>query len=127
MLQTQCVGCHAVINPHWSACFVCGRPTQEGEAQQQAEAPSSDLLAMPLGVFQQEGQPMEIRVPWWLDTIWFAPGEADVETLTKTGVSRSRIWTARELLDLLEIPGITPEQVKKIATAKRIFEGTVTA
>jgi hypothetical protein len=81
---------------------------------------------MPLDCFEQEGQPLEVKVAWWPDTLWFVPVEVDVETLTKAGVSRGRIWMARELLDLLAIPGLTAEQVRKVATAKTIFEGTVT-
>lgn len=85
------------------------------------------LLSMPLDRFEQEGQPLEVKVPWLSTPLWFVPSAAEAEGLVKEGVSRGRVWTAQELLDLLAIPGVTKEQVRKIATAKAIFEGTVTA
>lgn len=82
-------------------------------------------LAMSLDVFEQEGLSMEIAVAWFEKTLWFVPTRAEAEILTKEGISRGVIWTARELIDLLAIPSLTKEHVKQIATAKAIFQGTV--
>ena len=83
------------------------------------------LIAMPLDQFAEEGCPLEIRVPWLPVSLWFVPGEADAEALAKEGVGRGRVWTARELMDLLAIEGLTSEQVKTLAQAKLEFEGEV--
>lgn len=105
---------------------------QQGETEKEGQAPHRDtpsnnvvarLLAMPLNQFQREGDPMEIKVPWFDAPLWFVPSAAEAEGLVKQGVSRGRVWTAKELLDLLAIPGVTREQVKKVAMAKAIFQG----
>jgi len=49
---------------------------------------------------------------------------SDYAMLTREGLSRGRIWTALELMDLL---GLTPEQVKTIARAKAEFAGEIVA
>ncbi len=85
------------------------------------------LLAMPLDVFAREGQPLEVRVPWLTVTLWFVPTDADGERLAQKGVSRGRIWTARELADLLSGTGLEGEQVKAVALAKLEFGGDVVA
>lgn len=112
--------------------LVCQHPLAAHPARENGQAaPDPDLvsrlLGMDLGEFEREGQPLELKVPWLADNLWFVPQEPDAEALTKAGVSRGRVWTVKELLDLLSIPGLTKEQVQKIATAKAIFEGTVTA
>lgn len=83
------------------------------------------LLGMPLERFAREGCPLEVRVPWLEVTIWFVPSEADAGALAQEGVSRGRIWTARELMDLLSIPGLTKEQARMVALAKVEFAGEV--
>ena len=61
------------------------------------------LLAMPLDEFAREGQPLQIRVAWHAQTLWFVPHERDAAALTREGVSRGRVWTARELAALLSL------------------------
>ena len=51
---------------------------------------------------------------------------ADVEALVAEGVSRGRIWTARELQDILSIPGITKAGARTVAAAKLFMDGDVT-
>ena len=94
------------------------------------EAPPSEevarLLSMPLPRFAQEGCLLEVRVPWLEVTLWFVPGQADAEALLRDGVAhRGQIWTARELEDLLSVPGLTPEHAQTLAFAKLEFSGTV--
>ncbi len=92
-------------------------------------APDSGMVArlvrMPLDQFEREGCPLEVRVPWHTETLWFVPTEADAEVLDREGVSRGRIWTARELADLLAVSGLTPEQPQTIARVKLEFGGEV--
>jgi hypothetical protein len=83
------------------------------------------LVAMPLLRFEREGCPLEVRVSWLSVTLWFAPTETDAEALSQEGISRGRIWTARELGDLLSIPTLTTEQAQTIAQAKVEFGGQV--
>ena len=84
------------------------------------------LLAMPLGVFAREGQLLEVRVPWLTVTLWFAPTDADGERLVQEGISRGRIWTPRELDDLLSCAGgLNADQVKAVALAKLELGGDV--
>lgn len=99
-------------------------PARKSEGE--ANSPPHHFLVMSLDTFEQRGAMLEVAVPWLDKTLWFVPGEADVETLMKEGVSRGRIWTAKELMDLLAIPDLTKERVAKVAQVKVIFGGTVT-
>lgn len=125
---THCPICRAVINRAWTSCFVCGNPAQASPASG-SKAPGPDLpdrlLEMSLDTFEVEGAPIEIHVPWWPAPLWFVPGEPDVVAVMKVGVSRGSVWTTRELISLLEIPGLTSTHVTTITRAKMIFEGTV--
>ncbi len=129
----RCAACHAVVNPKWPACLVCGQGVSERRAMAvrslKEATPSSDLvsrlLAMPLDHFEREGCPMEITVSWWPDTLWFVPGQHEVDDLVMQGIDRGRVWTARELIDLLTIPGLPAERVTRLAQAKAAFGGTL--
>ena len=83
------------------------------------------LVAMDLAQFESQGQPLELRVPWHSETLWFVPTEADVERLQREGVSRGRIWTAGELANvaLIQAPG----SVRLVALTKLGFSGDVVA
>jgi hypothetical protein len=83
------------------------------------------LLAMPLDVFARDGQPLEVRVPWAPVTLWFCPDVHHAEALINDGVSRGRIWTAAELMDLLSPGDLTPEAIRVVALAKLEFDGDV--
>ncbi len=85
------------------------------------------FLGMPLHQFAREGAFLEIEVPWLEVTLFFVPTEADMRTLTMEGISRGRVWTARELMDLLAIPRLTPQQAQTVALAKLEFGGEVVA
>jgi hypothetical protein len=86
----------------------------------------AQLMGMPLDLFAREGQLLEVRVPY-LDqtTLWFVPSESDAEGLTREGISRGRIWTARELANLLSCAGLRPHDVKAVALAKIELGGDV--
>ena len=91
-------------------------------------AASTDLsryLAMPLDVFAQNGQPLEIKVAWWPETLFFVPAVRDAEALWRDGIGRERVWTASELLFVLEAPGLTPEALRVVMVARREFGGEV--
>jgi hypothetical protein len=85
----------------------------------------AQLMGMPLDLFAREGELLEVRVPYLAQTLWFVPGESDAEGLTQQGVSRGRIWTARELADLLSCAGLGSDHVKAVALAKIELGGDV--
>ena len=63
------------------------------------------LLGLPLlPDFHAAGQMLEVRVPWLPVSLWFVPDESAAEALVGEGVSRGRVWTAHELVDLLRVP-----------------------
>jgi hypothetical protein len=95
-------------------------PVRSSEA---SRAPALPVLRMRLDEFFDRGQPLEVRVPWWPQTLWFVPDEPHARILEAEGVSRGRIWTAGELMDLLAVPG-TPN-VCLLALAKLEFAGDV--
>jgi hypothetical protein len=85
------------------------------------------VLGMRLDEFEQRGQPIEVKVPWLDATLWWVPDERHAEALVAEGVSRGRVWTATELLDLMSVDGLTPEHVRAVALAKAEFAGDVVA
>jgi hypothetical protein len=49
---------------------------------------------------------LRVRVSWLDVAVWFVPDEVDTETLVAAGeATRGAVWTRRELLDLLSVPG----------------------
>ena len=83
------------------------------------------LLQMPLDQFEREGPLIEIKVPGFPETLWFAPGDREREILVVRGISRGRIWTAHELMDLWKIPSLTREQAQTLARIKADFDAEV--
>lgn len=82
------------------------------------------ITQMPLVSFAAAGSALELRVPWLATTLWFVPSETEVAQLEADGVSRGRIWTARELFDLMETPDLTAA-VMTIARMKVEFAGEI--
>jgi len=80
---------------------------------------------MPLDVFARQGQPLEVRVPWWPETLFFVPGVRDGESLWRGGVGRERIWTASELIRFVEVLGLTPEALRVVMVARQEFAGEI--
>jgi len=88
--------------------------------------PLARLVSMPLDVFAREGQPVEVRVAWWPETLWFVPDVRYAEALWREGIERERVWTAAELLVLLEAtPPLTTEALRVVMVARREFAGEV--
>jgi len=85
----------------------------------------SGILAMPLDQFAREGQCLEIRVAWHTETLWFVPDGRDAAALTRDGVGRGRVWTARELAELLALSDQTLTTVRTVALAKRAIDGDI--
>jgi tubulysin polyketide synthase-like protein len=81
------------------------------------------ILQMPIDQFELEGRSIEVRVAWLPATLWFVPGESQVEALTKRGISRGRIWTARELRFLWSTSSIDKGTVEKLGRIKAELGG----
>jgi len=84
------------------------------------------LLDLSLDAFVGASQMLEVRVPWHGVTLWLVPDDAAAHGLTAEGISRGRIWTGRELMDLLSVPGLTHESAQTVALAKLAVDGAVT-
>jgi hypothetical protein len=80
---------------------------------------------MPLDVFARDGQLLEVRLPDLEVTLWFVPNQTDAKHLVLEGISRGRVWTALELMELLSRTDLRPEHVRAVALAKLKFEGDV--
>jgi hypothetical protein len=79
------------------------------------------VLALPLDRLDVV---LTVRTPWWPNPLYFVPGEADAEALVAAGeATRGAIWTARELLDLVAMPGLEPAGVQTVVRAKVAFDG----
>jgi len=83
------------------------------------------ILSMPLDRFERERRSLEVRVPWLPETLWFVPGERQVESLTKQGVGRGRIWTVRELLLLYKLPSLDRRRTQEIGQVKARLGGEI--
>jgi hypothetical protein len=106
-----------------------GPPRVPEEVADRQSAPGvadlTGILAMPLDQFAREGQCLEIRVAWHTETLWFVPDERDAAALTRAGVGRGRVWTARELADLLALSDQVLTTVRTVALAKCAIDGDI--
>jgi len=73
---------------------------------------------MTLSEFALAGSCLKVEVRGLSETLWFVSGPEQVEKLRLNGVHRGRIWTARELRDMLEAHGMTTQIAVTIARAK---------
>ena len=85
---------------------------------------ATPLLAMLLDVFAREGQPLELRVPWWPTTLFLVPDVRHAEGLRREGIGRERVWTSGEVASLLTTAP-TIGQLRVLTIAKREFGGEV--
>lgn len=67
----------------------------------------------------------DLKVAWWPETLFFVPDVRDAEALWRDGVSRERVWTAKEILVLLSGPLPAAEDLRVIMIARREFAGEV--
>ena len=114
-----------------------GRPAGEAPAQVETPPPVlragdpgfadavARLVGMPLDQYVRDGAPLEVRVPWHGETVWFVPDDRQAKVLVREGMSRGRIWTAGELSALMALPDPTPEIVQRLALAKRAVDGDI--
>jgi hypothetical protein len=67
---------------------------------------------------------LEIAVPWTDVPLILAPGCRVARELRARDPKAGRVWCTCEVLDLL-LTGVTPEDARKIAEAKLLFNGAV--
>jgi hypothetical protein len=70
-------------------------------------------------------QDLEVKVPWWPETLFFVPTLRDAEALWREGVARGRSWTASELFSILAGAPWTQEALTVVMIARREFGGEV--
>ncbi len=93
------------------------------DAVPESSAPA--FTAEALADFARSESRVEIRVPGFGETIWFASDVAHLGALLEEGVTRGRIWLPAELADMLSIPNRTPEVWCAAIVAKVLFDGVV--
>jgi hypothetical protein len=79
------------------------------------------LSALPIAEYAVAGQPLEVRVPWWPETLWFVPDQRHAAALAP-GIAPARIWTAREL-SLLVAGRVT--NLQYVMTARQVLSAEV--
>lgn len=85
------------------------------------------IVAALVGDFAQHGGIHEVRVPGVPDTLFIVPTIEEGERLVALErVSRGRIWTARELADVLTAR-LSPTDFSAVALAKLALDGEVVA
>jgi sulfur transfer protein SufE len=73
---------------------------------------------MSLEQFARENSALEVRVPGCAETVWWVPNSRAAEQLMRQGISRGRIWTAQELLQVWEGPPLRQEDAQTLARLK---------
>jgi hypothetical protein len=81
----------------------------------------SRFLEMTLAEFETQDHALQVRVPWLPESLWFVPSSAKATILSQEGISRGRIWTAKELRNLLEVGEVTPEALRTLTQIKQEF------
>ncbi len=81
----------------------------------------AEIQRMSLSQFAREGRAIEVRVPWLDVTLWWVPTADHIDPLLRRGVHRGRIWTARELSDLMKIRQGCGEVARTLARIKLTF------
>lgn len=79
------------------------------------------IVDMSLSDFEQQNHAIEVRVTWLEDTLWFVPHPDHIRILLNDGVRRGRIWTSRELADLMSLSKMPRRDLMNIASFKAAF------
>jgi hypothetical protein len=93
---------------------------------QSQQARRERIAAALLDDFALHGDVHEVRVPGVDKTQFIVATVADVNRLAGEGITRGRIWTARELADLLR-SSATAQDFAAVALAKLALDGDVVA
>jgi hypothetical protein len=83
------------------------------------------LLDLPLSEFERQQRAIEIKVPFLTETLWLIPDVSHIETLSRAGVSRGRIWTAGELEDLWSVSPEPSKDFERLARLRQTFNAEI--
>ncbi len=97
-------------------------------AERQRQDPyRAEVIQGLVGDFAQRGHVHEVRVPGVNQTLFVAPTVTEAERLVSLeGVSRGRIWTARELTDALDAH-LGPGDFAAVALARLALDADIVA
>ena len=79
------------------------------------------VLEMSLASFEASGLAIELTVPGIAQTLWWVPTDAHARLLVRRGISRGRIWTAKELTYIDHIDSISRHEIRQLAILKVQF------
>ena len=87
----------------------------------------AEILEMSLLEFERDGCPIEVRVPWLPETLWWVPRAEHVEDMVRHHVQRGRVYTARELTNLPNLPtgDESRADLRRIACLKAKLDGQI--
>jgi hypothetical protein len=83
------------------------------------------IASMPLSEFERQHRALELRLEWWHETVWLVPSALVGNSLLREGVFAGRIWSVRELADLLAVPGRSSRDISSIAKLKLAFDAEI--
>ena len=85
------------------------------------------MLGLSLEEFEQDHSSIEVSVSWLATTLWWVPRLEHADELVAEGIALGRIWTARELADLITLPGLAQPDLVSLAHLKLEFAGDIVA
>jgi hypothetical protein len=97
------------------------RAAEEGFA-----AAVSNLVGMPLSDYVLEGQPFEVRVPWWPETLCGFPTPPTRGHSSHPVCREGGSGTTAEIADVVRA-GLDPGALRLVQVAKEEFDGQVVA
>ncbi len=83
------------------------------------------VAVMPLDQFAGANLILEVDSPLLGERVWFVSGEAEVQILLARGILRGMIYSAEELLTLLNLPGMDQAKMRHVHEAKEMFNGVL--
>jgi len=111
----------APVIPVMEPVACAGPPRLLNHPVEQSCQVRSKFLEMTLADFEAQRHALHVRVPWWPETLWLVSSSTEAEILYQEGISRGRIWTAKELRYLVEIGDVTQKELHALAEIKRVF------
>ena len=98
-----------VVSPEEKAALREDKPTVLSALERESE-----ILSLTLSQFEQQHHAIEVLVPGFDKTLWFAPTEAHAGRLAADGVSRGRIWTVAELRNVTRFDNHTLVRIARL-------------
>ena len=87
--------------------------------------PVDEMATMSLDRFAQDSLLLLVDSSLLGERVWFVSGRSEAQILLERGIPRGKIYTAQELLILLNLPGMDGEKVRRVHQAKEMFNGMI--